>query len=134
MTNLNSYFERMIDGKLLNIHTAYLARVVSVSGTQARLQPLSVYKAVGGNAQEQSTTTAVIPPNIKSKAQTITYRMSETESESTTVLIPEVLSAGDIVYVGVCDRDISNAKLGEVGEATNRHHNINDGVILQVVR
>lgn len=129
-----SFFENMIDSKILNIHTAYLGKVVSISGNTARVQPLTMSKAIGGKSAEQSTTTAVIPPNIKYRADKITYRISDDRSETTTVLVPDSLAVGDTVYVGVCDRDISFAKKGIIGKATSRHHNINDGVILRVVR
>ena len=128
------YFERLVNGKILEIHTAYLAKVLSVKGTTARLQPLTKYKAVGGNAKTSSTTEALIPPNIKFKTEKITYLISNVESETKTVIVPAKLEVGDIVFVGVCDRDISNAKNGVINEATQRHHNINDGVILRVVR
>lgn len=129
-----SYFNSAIKKALLNIHTGYLAKVLKVDGNTARLQPLNTYKAVGGTTQQASTTSAVIPNNIKCKEKTITYMVSNVSSETTTVLVPDTLSIGDIVYVGVCDRDITNAKNGKIGEVTTRHHNINDGVILRVVR
>lgn len=128
------FLHNFVNQKILNIHTSYLGKVLSVKGDTARLKPLGVYRATGGEAMEQKTTTALIPPNIKFRTETITYRISDTESESKTVLMPENLAVGDIVYVGICDRDISNAKNGNTNEATARHHNINDGVILQVVR
>jgi hypothetical protein len=129
-----TFFENFVNSKIKNINTAYLGKVLSVSGNTARLQPLNMHKAVGGKAKEQKTTTALIPPNIKFRAETITYMTSATTSDTKTVLIPENLAVGDIVYVGICDRDISNAQNGEIREATARHHNINDGVILQFVR
>ena len=129
-----NYFSNLIDEKVLNIHTGYLGRVTMINGSTARIQPLTVSKAVGGNATQQSIVNAVIPQGIKYKEETITYMVSEYSTETKTVLIPDKLAVGDIVYVGVCDRDISHAKNGIIGEATSRHHNINDGVILQVVK
>lgn len=123
-----------IDSKILNIHTAFLGKVLSVNGSSARVQPLTMYKAVGGKAKQQSPVSAVVPSNIKYNTETITYRISDTETETKAVLVPSSLSVGDIVYVGICERDISHAKNGKIAEATNRHHNINDGVILCVVR
>lgn len=128
-----TYFENAIDKAVLNIRTAYLAKVLDVKGKTARLQPLTVYKAVGGSAKAQKTTTAVIPQNIKFKEETITYMTSDTATAQTTVLTPQNLAVGDIVYVGVCDRDITNAVKGIISEATPRHHDINDGVILRVL-
>jgi hypothetical protein len=133
MANELSYVSNSVDGKILQIHTAYLGEVLSINGNNARVQPLSMYKALGGKAKKASPTNAVIPPNIKHKEETITYRISDTDTQSTTVLVPDNLVVGDIVYVGICDRDITNAKNGIISEATNRHHNINDGVVLRVL-
>lgn len=127
------YIENAINEAILSIHTAYIAEVLSVKNNKARLQPLTVHKAKGGTVEKQAPTEAFIPKNIKTKTETITYMISETMSETKDVIVPSDLAVGDIVYVGVCDRDISNAIKGEIREATPRHHNINDGVILRVL-
>lgn len=128
-----TYFEAMIEKYLLNIHTGYLGKVLSVEGKTARIQPLTLYKAVGGNAKEAKPTSAYVPLNIKYKPEKITYMKTATTSETKTVLVPDELKNGDIVFVGICERDISNAINGIISEETNRHHDINDGVILKVV-
>lgn len=128
-----NYFNNLIDQKILNIHTGYLAIVVSVQGNTARLQPLSMYKAAGGEAKKQSVVSVVVPDNIKYKTENITYRTSDTQSKTMTVLVPDSLAAGDIVFAGVCERDITYAKDGIISQASNRHHNINDSVILRVL-
>lgn len=133
MNNDINFFNNSVERQILNIHTAYLGKVLSVNGNTARLQPLSMYKALKGSAKEQSTTTAVIPSNIKFATKQITYRISDTRTETQTVVVPANLAVGDIVFVGVCDRDITFAKNGIIKEATPRHHNINDGVILRVL-
>ena len=133
MNNNIGFFDLNIEKQILNIHTAYLGKVLSIDGTTARLQPLTTYKATNGIAKEQSTTSAVIPPNIKFSTERITY-LTGTEAVSKMIVVPASLAVGDIVYVGVCDRDITYAKNGVISEATQRHHNINDGVILRVVR
>lgn len=128
-----NFFDTSIEKQILNIRTAYLGKVLSIDGKMARIQPLTKYKAVNGQMKEQSTTTAVIPPNIKFTLERITYLVSENETETRSIAVPASLNIGDIVYVGVCDRDITHAKNGVIGEATQRHHNINDGVILRVL-
>ena len=127
-------FSDMIDQKILDIHTAFLGQVVSVSGNTARIQPLNMALPVGGSAQKASVVTAVVPTNIKCKQEDITYLTPENGVETTTVLVPDQLKGGDIVFVGVCERDITNAKKGIIAEPTRgRHHNENDGVILRVL-
>lgn len=132
--NATSYFSTLIDGKILNVHTAYLGEVKGIDGNMARVQPLTMYKAIGGTAKQSSIVSAVIPKNIKYKEETVTYMETNYTSRTKTFLVPDKLAVGDIVYVGICDRDITYAKDGKISEATNRHHNINDGVILRVVR
>lgn len=129
-----SFFNNLINDKILEVHTHYLGRVEAINGSTATLQPLTEYKARGGEGKQQSLTSAIIPPNIKYKSKTITYMKSSTSSETMAVLVPDSLAVGDIVMVGICDRDITYAKTGKIGTATQRHHDINDGVILQFVR
>ena len=128
------YFSNITKEAVLQIHTAYLGKVLSVDGNTARIQPLTMYKTIDGQPKEQSTTKAIIPPNIKFKTEQITYLESETSHKTKTIVVPANLAVGDIVYVGVCERDITYAKNGVIREATPRHHDINDGVILRVLR
>ena len=125
---MNNYFENMVNQKLLHIHTADLATVISVSGSTARLQPLTTRKAVDGKAEKQSTITAVVPKFIKVKEEHIIC-----DNIDLKVLVKDDLKAGDLVYVGFCERDITHAKNGAIREATNRHHSSNDAVILRVL-
>lgn len=126
------YIGNIIEQKLLNVHTADVAKVLSVSGNMARLQPLTMRKVIGGKAEKQAPISAIIPKHIKVKEVEITYK-TDTGSETQNVLVPANLTAGDIVCVGFCERDISDAKRGKISEATNRHHNANDGIILCVL-
>lgn len=123
-----------LNEKILNIHTAYLGKVEAINGNKAMVQPLTVYKATNGAAKQRSLASALIPPNIKYKTEVLSYMRTATTGATKTILVPDNLAVGDIVYVGICDRDITYAKNGVISEATNRHHNINDGVILRVVR
>lgn len=129
-----TYMENTLNDKILNIRTAYLGKVKAVNGNMATVQPLTQYQAAKGEANTQSVVSAVIPSNIKQTTKDITYRVSDDTSKTTTVCVPSELAVGDIVYVGICDRDITNAKRGVISTPTKgRHHNINDGVILRVL-
>lgn len=125
---MNKYFDNFVERKLLNIRTADLATVLSVSGKTARLQPLTMRKAVGGQPEKQTTITAIVPPFVKVKEERIIC-----DSIDIKVLVKDDLKPGDLVCVGFCDRDITHAKSGAIREATNRHHNSNDAVILRVL-
>lgn len=132
--SLNNFVDTRIKQAMLNINTAYLAKVLSVNGRKALVQPLTVHKSVGGKAKEQTPVSAYVPTDIKFKHRELTYMISEDKTDTIYVVVPAELEVGDIVYVGVCDRDISNALNGVISEATSRHHDINDGVILRVLR
>lgn len=53
------FVDNMIESKLMNLHTAYLAKVLSVKGTTAKIQPLGNVKAYGESAKSQSVLSAV---------------------------------------------------------------------------
>lgn len=129
MANEFSAFDRIINERIKNIRTAFIGKVVSINGSMAMVQPLIKY---GADIKETSLVSVVIPSNVKCKTKTITYMVTNVTSATMTVLVPDSLAVGDIVYVGICDRDITTAKNGIMSEPT-RQHDINDGVILRVL-
>lgn len=127
-----NFIENLINSKIINIHTAFIGKVTAINGNIARVQPLTYSKNARGELKEQTLIAARIPRNIKLKEQDITYRVSDYSSQTTTVIVPDKLVVGDIVYCGIADRDISEENLsGKIIEPT-RHHDINDSVILAV--
>ena len=126
--------DKTIGQAILNIHTAFLAKVITVNGNRAIVSPLE--SVIPRGSEEQipiSSVNVIVPPNVKYAAQAITYRVGADSSNTTTVLVPAELKPGDIVYVGICERDITNAYAGSTELPTQRHHDINDGVILKVL-
>ena len=107
-----NFFQNMIEQRVLSIHTAFLAKVISVDNGYIRV---------------------TVPKNVKFKREDITYRISDTSSVTKTVIVPDDIAAGDIVYIGICERNITNAKTGGAELATMRTHDMNDGVILCVL-
>ena len=123
------YFEEMVEGKLMGLHTAYLARVISVNGNTAKIQPLGNVKAYGESAQSQSPLSSV--PIVASAM----YKLGITE-ETTSLSDVEVtpLSSGDIVIAVCCERDISSAKNGNNSTpAANSRHSMSNSVIVGVL-
>ena len=128
------FFNNTVDQTILNIHTAFIARVIKIHDDRAIVQPMQSICQVGTDTQiPMGNVSAVIPRNLKYKTSSITYRISNTESKTTTVLVPDELAVGDMVYVGICERDITNALVGDPTLSTYRTHDINDGVILKVI-
>ena len=101
------FFENMIENRLLNTHTSYLAKVIVVNGNTAKIQPLTMSKAYGEKAQKQSPLSNV--------------PMLDTIEE---------LSAGDIVLCVCCERDITEAKKGNFSVPALRHHSMSDSIIV----
>ena len=128
-----NFSESFINGKIINIHTAFIGKVLAVDGNVARVQPLTYSKNISGELKEQTPVAVYIPQNIKAKQETITYMKSQYSTESKTILVPDTVACGDIVYCGVSERDINAENLsGKISKPT-RHHDINDSVILAVM-
>lgn len=107
MGNLK-FFENMVDKKLLDLHTAFLAQVLSVSEKTAKIQPLGMTKETGGTARKY----APIP------------------SAAITRQVRENISVGDIAVCICCDRDITEAKQGKNVLPPPGHHSMSDCVII----
>ena len=128
-----NFTEQLINEKIINLHTAFIGKVIGVNDNTARVVPLTYSKNIGGTLKEQTPVSARIPQNIKVKRKDITYRVSDNTSETTTVIVPDELVVGDIVFCGVSERDITSENImGKTIEPT-RHHDINDSVVLAVL-
>lgn len=129
-----NFFQNMIEQRVLSIHTAFLAKVISVDNDGATVQPLmSLKSSATGEQTAVGYIRVTVPKNVKFKREDITYRISDTSSVTKTVIVPDDIAVGDIVYIGICERDITNAKTGGAELATMRAHDMNDGVILCVL-
>lgn len=104
------YFDSFIENKLLSLHTAYLAKVLSVSGKTAKIQPLGLTQEIGEKAMKQSVLSAV--PFTKQV---------------------ENLAKGDIAVVICCERNITEAKKGKNVLPPSGHHNMSDSIIIGVL-
>lgn len=130
------FFDDMIENKLLNLHTAYLAKVLSYSNGKARIQPLNMIKSYGNSAQKQSPLSDVPVINSarnKLSSKTITYMNENNEPVSTQIAQLSRLSVGDIVICVCAERDISGAKRGEITTPQIGHHNMSDSIIVGIL-
>ena len=128
-----NFNESFINGKLINIHTAFIGRVIAVNENIARVQPLTYSKNASGELKEQTPVAVYIPQNIKVKQETITYMTGADSSETKTVIVPDSVTVGDVVYCGVSERYITTENLnGKIAKPT-RNHDINDSIILAVI-
>lgn len=106
----DKYIDNAIEKKLLSLHTAYLAKVISVSGRTAKIQPLGKVKEVGKKEESQSVLTSV--PYTKQVTS---------------------IKKGDVVVCICCERDITEAKRGRNVLPPTGHHSMSDSIIIGVL-
>lgn len=117
--------DAMLNNTLLNLHTAYLAKILSVNDYTAKIQPLGYTKAYGEQAKKQSPLTNV--PILKNAKYKI---VGEKLIEGEKVAVIEPLKSGDIVLCVCCERDITEAKKGKNALPSLGHHNMSDTLII----
>lgn len=108
--NLN-FFENLVNQKILSIHTCYLAKVISISGEKARIQPLALVKAYREEAKQQAIIENV--PICKHALEDAT--------------------AGSVVVVACMERDITQTKNGKIALPSFRHHSLSDSIVIGVL-
>lgn len=127
---LDKYLRETIQQTLKNLHTAYLGKVLSVKGNTATVQPLGLTKAYGEKAKAQAIVSNIPIAFTKTKTEEITYMVSETKTETKTIIVPSTLARGDIVVCVVCDRDITEARKGNNALPPVGEHSLSDSVIV----
>ena len=148
-----SYINGAIEKRLLDLNVAFLAKILSISGATAKIQPLGMIKQVGENAKAKAPITNV--PIIQSAQHKLTEKTieyvssvsistSESDGYVTSVspnvtkkqekiLVKSPLKAGDIVFCVCADRDITEARNGKNSVPSIGHHSISDCVIVGVL-
>lgn len=129
MSEASKVINGIIEQKLLNLHTAYFAKVISADGKYAKIQPLNMIKATGGAAKKQAVLTVPILQNVRKFSTKTVY------IDDSSITIPTVseIGAGDIVYCLCSERDITETKKGNFAIPPTGHHRISDSVIVGVI-
>lgn len=116
----------MVNQRLLDVHTNFFAKIISINFNMMNIQPLHMYKLYGEKAQTPAVLTNV-PVLMPYK---FVYQVEE-ETEELLQIVQRELQAGDTVFCGVAERDITGAKNGSMTTAsTGRHHNLSDSVVI----
>lgn len=121
-------FEDIIEEKLLNVRTAYIAKVLSAAGATATIQPLTMVKQYGRPAVKPAVVSNV--PVIRSARYKISGIRQEQETQFLTF---EALSENDLVFCVCADRDITQTKQGQMAVPPIGHHSISDSVIVGIL-
>ena len=128
---MSDFFDEIVTKHLLDMSTAYLAKVIAVTSTTATVQPLGKVKQYGENAKKQAVVSNIpVLRNARNKIKRQTVTINGT-SYDLAVLTP--IAAGDIVLCVVCDRDIAQALKGENSVPTTGHHSKSDSVVVGVI-
>lgn len=152
MSGLN-YIDDSIEKKLLDLHTAYLAKVLSVNGKYAKIQPLGKTKEIGKTAVTKAPLSNVpIVDSAKNKITTkditfvskVSLNVSKSDgyvssvspnvtTKTEKVAVVKPIAAGDIVICVCADRDISEFKSGRNSTPSAGHHSLSDSVIVGIL-
>lgn len=97
----------LINNALMNTHTAFCAKVLSVKGKNAKVQPLNMVKAKGGEAKKQA-----IIENVP--------------------ILEHVtgVSKGDTVFCVCAERDITDTRKGVYAIPVQGRHMLSSAVIV----
>lgn len=133
---------QLIEQALLNVHTTFIGKVISISGNTATVQPLDMIVPVGGSALKRAVI-ANCPI-----AESARYRLNESEIEvctnvdfasqsctKETIKTVEVtpIAEGDIVVCVCGERDISQSRKGITAAPARGHHEIKDAIIIAIL-
>ena len=107
MSIATNVIQGMINNALMQTHTAFCGKVISVSGKTAKVQPLNMIKAVGGKSQKQAVITKV--PILQHV---------------------EGVKKGDTVFCVCAERDITETRKGKFALPVRGRHMLSDAVIV----
>lgn len=134
MGNL-TFINSAIEKKLMDLHCAYIGKVIWTDGETATVQPLGLIKAMGGEAKTQAVVSDV-PVACKYKLSTKTIRYvtnSDGDRDSQTVAVPSLIAKGDLVVCLCADRDITDARRGKNELPPAGRHSISDSIIVGIL-
>lgn len=130
----NNVINGIINNALMQTHTAFCGKVLSVSGNFAKVQPLNMVKAVGGVAQKQAVIPKVpiLQPTYKIKEIRCTGDGCEDCSgkHETEWEYQLNIAAGDTVFCVCAERDITETRKGKFALPVQGRHMLSDAVIV----
>lgn len=124
MSQTLNAIQGLINNALMQTHTAFCATVLEVSGGYAKVQPLNMIKAKGGNPQKQAVITKV-PILQPTYTPTVTY-----EGKACKVNLSCNIKKGDTVYCVCAERDITETRKGKFALPAQGRHMLSDAVIV----
>lgn len=146
-------FKGIIEQKLLSLHTAYIGKVLKYSNGKADIQPLMMIKQYGKPAEAHSPIPNVpVTEQARIKTETKTVELvtgvkleltrsngyvtnvTPTITKSTiTYTEPKSIGVGDIVVCVCGERDITEAKNGNMAQQPIGHHSLSDSMVVGIL-
>lgn len=135
--SFSTIVKSIVEEESKKIHVAFIAKILSVNGDKAKIQPLGLIRDYGGTAKKQTPITNVhIAESAKYKitSQNITYVYDSKGNKKTqAVAVPIPIAKNDIVLCVCCDRNIAAALKGENSLPPVGYHNQSDCVIVSII-
>lgn len=141
-------FDDLVEEKLLNLHTAFLAKIVSMENESlCTVQPIDKIKAYGKPAQQQAVISKVPILNHVRHYTLVKQTLTAKHSHGSGVIVPEThpvpdneghlrvepLRAGDIVLCVCAERDISSSIKGVSVAPLVGHHQQKDAIVIGLI-
>lgn len=132
-----NYFDDSIESRLLSLHTAFLAKVISTDGKTAKVQPLNNIKGANGEVRQQAVLDNI--PVLKSvkkyEYENVTTTSGGDPSHTHTVKTVKLVdvAAGDVVFCLCGERELAGGKGGNTYTPSIGHHMLSDAVVIGVL-
>ena len=126
MSTGSSVINTMIENALMQTHTAFCGKVISVSGKFAKVQPLNMVKAVGGKSQKQAVITNV--PILQPTTRIASIKCGGEDCDIK--YVSDTIKAGDTVFCVCAERDITETRKGIFALPVHGRHRLSDAVIV----
>ena len=139
-------FDNIVEEKLLNLHTAFIGKVIAVENPKmCSVQPLDKIKAYGKKAKAQGVITKVPVLNHVRHYTLVkqSLKVSDTYTGGGSIspnphppennighLKVEPIKAGDLVLCVCAERDISSSSKGVSTTPPVGHHQIGNAVVI----
>lgn len=131
-----AFFDAAIEKKLMDLHCAYIGRVISTDGETAKVQPLGLIRKYGDTSARAQAVVDNVPVacRYKFKEKKITYLINTDGATRTQKIVePTEIEAGDLVVCLCADRDISSARRGQNELPPAGRHSISDSIIVGIL-
>lgn len=130
-----SFFDSVIEKKLMDLHCGFIGRVVSTDGITATVQPLGLIKQANSTETKAQAVVSDVPVacRYKLEAKTISYTDENGSVARQTVAVPKQIAKGDLVACLCADRNISAARRGNNELPPAGRHSISDSIIVGIL-